>query len=170
MRVTVLILSLLLGALMFVQTVLVYGLGSAANDEGSSGSGAIGVFMCLLWLVAAAFVIPLPMVSVVAFAIAALLGFAVSGDFPDLAIWGGASLVLGVLSLLGWRGKRKGQREQAAERTRQMDRDNRMEAMMQQGFRPQMAASVGVMRCTQCGTDNPSSTRFCGNCGAQLVA
>lgn len=170
MRITVLILTLLLGAIMFFQTVLVYGLGSAVEDDGTSGSGAVGVFMCLLWLVAAAFVIPLPIVSVVAFAIAGLLGFAASGDFPDLAIWGGASVILALLSFLGFRGKRKDRREQSAERVRQADRDNRMESLLQQQGRPRMAMNEDVLRCAKCGADNRFGTRFCGNCGAQVAA
>lgn len=130
MRVTVLILSLLLGAVMFVQTFLVYGLSSAVDDQSSSQSGAVGLLMSLLWLVAAAFVIPLPIVSVIAFVIAGLFGFAASGDFSDLAMWGGISLVLALLSLFGWRGKRKGDLEARREKIRQLERDERLEEML----------------------------------------
>lgn len=165
MRVTVLILSLLLGAIMFIQTTLVSGLGSMADDEGTSQSGAVGVFMSLLWLIAAAFVIPFPMVSVIAFALAGLLGFAASGDFPDLAIWGGVSLVLGVLSLLGYRGKRRDRREQLAERARQQEQDNRMEQLVTQQRTPYPLMGAA---CRNCGAPNAQGTRFCGNCGQAL--
>lgn len=130
MRVTVLILGLLLGLVMFLQTMLVYGLSNAVDDTNSASAGAVGVLMALMWLVACAFVMPLPMVSVVVFAIAGLFGFAASGEFPDLGIWGGISLVLAVLSFFGWRGKRKDTRERQEEKARQAERDRMLEDML----------------------------------------
>jgi hypothetical protein len=132
MRITVLILTLILGAIMSAQTFLVYGLSSAVNDQGTSESGAVGLMMALLWLVAAAFVIPRPIVSVIAFVIAGLFGFAASGDFPDLAVWGGISLALALLSFFGWRGKRKDDLEARREKARQLERDQLMEEMMRE--------------------------------------
>lgn len=131
MRIAVLILGLLLGLLMFLQTLLVYGLSDAINDEASAQASAIGVVMALLWLVACAFVLPFPLVSVVAFAIAGLFGFAASGEFPDLAIWGSVSVVLAVMSIFGWRGKRKQDREVRAEKARQAERDAMLAQMVQ---------------------------------------
>lgn len=131
MRIAVLILGLLLGLLMFLQTLFVYGLSDALNDEASAQASAIGVMMALLWLVACAFVLPFPLVSVVAFAIAGLFGFAASGEFPDLAIWGGVSVVLAVMSIFGWRGKRKQDREVRAEKARQAERDAMLAQMVQ---------------------------------------
>src|SRR5690606_37587131 len=130
MRVTVLILGLLLGVVMFLQTMLVYGLSNAVDDTNSASAGAVGVLMALMWLVACAFVMPLPMVSVIVFAIAGLFGFAASGEFPDLGIWGGISLVLAVLSFFGWRGKRKDTRERQEEKARQAERDRMLEDML----------------------------------------
>lgn len=131
MRIAVLILGLLLGLLMFLQTLFVYGLSDALNDEASAQASAIGVVMALLWLVACAFVLPFPLVSVVAFAIAGLFGFAASGEFPDLAIWGSVSVVLAVMSIFGWRGKRKQDREVRAEKARQAERDAMLAQMVQ---------------------------------------
>ncbi|HEV2529713.1 MAG TPA: zinc ribbon domain-containing protein [Thermomicrobiales bacterium] len=126
--------------------------------------------MALIWLVAAAFVLPLPMVSVVLFVIAGVLGFAASGDFPDLAVWGGISLVLALLSLFGWRGKRKERRERQVERARQTERDDRMEQLLtQQRNQPTFTPVMGSA-CPSCGHPNPDGTRFCGNCGQTLVA
>lgn len=130
MRVTVLILGLLLGVVMFLQTMLVYGLSNAVDDTNSASAGAVGVLMALMWLVACAFVMPLPMVSVIVFAIASLFGFAAAGEFPDLGIWGGISLVLAVLSFFGWRGKRKDTRERQEEKARQAERDRMLEDML----------------------------------------
>lgn len=132
MRVTVLIIGLLLGAVMFLQTFLVNVLGQAGNDENIEQAAAVGVFMSLLWLVACAFVLPVPVVSVVLFAIASIFGFAASGEFPDLGIWGGVSMGLAVLSLLGWRGKRNDRRTVELDKARQDERDARMETLLQQ--------------------------------------
>ena len=130
MRIAVLILGLLLGLLMFLQTLLVYSLSDAINDEASAQASAIGVLMALLWLVACAFVLPFPMVSVVGFAVAGVLGFAAAGEFADLGLWGGVSVALAVMAFFGWRGKRKQDRDARAEKTRQGERDAMLERMM----------------------------------------
>lgn len=86
--------------------------------------------MALLWLIACAFVLPLPMVSIVLFAFAGILGFAEAGEFPDLGMWGGISLALALLSFFGWRGKRKEARERREELARQANHDKMLEDMM----------------------------------------
>ena len=50
-----------------------------------------------------------PMVSVISFAIAAVLGFAAGAttDFSDMSIWGGVAAVLAVMSFFGHRGLKK---------------------------------------------------------------
>jgi hypothetical protein len=107
MRVTVLILALVLGAIMAAQSLLGYGVSGIAGNAALGGATAVGLLVALLWLVAAALVIPLPLVSCLLFVAGGLLGFAVSADFPDMAVWGGASLTLAALSFFGWRGKRR---------------------------------------------------------------
>jgi hypothetical protein len=113
-RIAVLILGLILGAIMFLQTSLVAGLSGVAGDEATNTAGGGGIIMALLWLIGCALVIPIPLVSVAAFVLAGIIGFAFSADFPDLAAWGGVSLVLAVLSFIGWWGKRRGERREAA--------------------------------------------------------
>ena len=133
MRIAVLILGLILGAIMFFQTFVAYALSSAVDMENESVASAGGLFMALLWLVGCALVIPVPLISVAAFGFAAIMGFALSADFPDLAIWGGASLVLAAMSLLGWFGKRRAARRErvraeVAARERQADIDRAVAA------------------------------------------
>lgn len=147
MRIAVLILGLLLGAIMFFQTFLSYTLSSAVDLEGQSESSAVGLFMALLWLLACALVFPLPLVSAIVFAIAGLLGFAASGDFPDLAYWGGASLVLAALSLFGWFGKRRAARR---ERIREATKEAEQRAAMDRAVAAGIAAATG--RATDAGT------------------
>lgn len=46
-----------------------------------------------------------------------------SADFPDLAVWGGISLVPATLSFFGWLGRRKERRRFKVEREQQAARD-----------------------------------------------
>jgi len=170
MRIAVLIIGLLLGLLMFLQTFVVAAQGDAANDDKTSEAAAVGLLMALLWLAACALVIGFPRVSIVLFAIAGLLGFAASGNFSDLAIWGGASFVLAGMSFLGHRGKRK---QQAKERER--DEMIRQGALAQQQLVHQFAtqgssAFAQERPCNQCGVPNNANARFCGNCGVALAS
>lgn len=167
MRIAVLIIGLLLGAVMFLQTFLLNALGQASQDKATEEAAAGGLFMAVLWLVACGLVLPLPMVSVILFSVAGVIGLALSGDFRDLAIWGGISIALAVLSFFGWLGKRKQQRELRAERARQLERDQRMETMLQQQSRPQPTSYQ--IPCPSCERLNSSGTRFCGNCGTLLA-
>src|SRR4051794_19130195 len=98
MRIAVLILGLVLGGIMFFQTFLVTSLSGLSKTPGATYSaGSTGLVMAILWLIAVALVIPVPLVSVIAFVLAGILGYANSTHFPDLAVWGGASLVLALL-------------------------------------------------------------------------
>jgi hypothetical protein len=113
MRIAVLILGLVLGVIMFFQTFLVTSLSGLSKTPGATYSaGSIGLVMAVLWLIGVALVIPVPLVSVVAFVLAGILGYANSTHFSDLAVWGGASIILAVLSLIGWFTKRRGTRRQ----------------------------------------------------------
>lgn len=176
MRIAVLIIGLLLGAIMFFQTFLGSMLSSVADDEAAGTAAAAGLIMALLWLVACGLVLPFPMVSVVLFALAASLGFANSADFPDLAWWGGVSLALAVMSLLGWRGKRKEKRESAEARLEQFNRDQRLESILQQQqselrqLRPQPEPLTFPNFCPACKHRNEQSAKYCAECGTALTA
>jgi hypothetical protein len=162
MRIAVLIIGLVLSVGLFIQSVLVAGLSDAANDEASQSAGAVGVLMALLWVVACGLVIPVPIASVVLFVLAGLAGFAASGEFTDLAYWGGVSLVLAAFSFLGHRGKRKQQRKED-------ERDELMRRMagniQAANMRPAPAPSGPDVRCPQCGNRVDTNQRFCGTCG-----
>jgi len=125
MRVAVLIIGLLLGLAMFLQTLIVFAGSSATEQEDLAGSAAIGVLMAVLWLIACALVIGFPMVSVVLFAIAGIFGLlaASTSEFTDLYMWAVVSFALALMSWFGWRGKRKADRKQA-------ERDARMDALL----------------------------------------
>lgn len=172
MRLAVLIIGLLLGLLMFIQTVLVGALSSAGGSDANAQAAASGFLAAILWLIACAFVIPFPLVSVVAFAIAALFSFgaAARSDYEDQYIWGIVALILMSLSFLGWMGKRRERRTAKAEKLAQADRDARYEQLLvRQQTQSREQAVPGVV-CHACGTVSPTGTRFCGNCGANLAA
>ncbi|HEU0114608.1 MAG TPA: hypothetical protein VFQ80_08025, partial [Thermomicrobiales bacterium] len=171
MRIATLILGLVLGAFLFVQTFLVYALSGAANDQATSDAGAVGLLMALLWLVACALAIPLPQVSTGIFALAALFGLTAgaSSKFSDLTIWGVASLLLAAFSFFGWIGKRKSARreretrEQMAAHAAQLQFATHAALLAAQTNAASAAQSPmqtsllpsGAERCQACGAQNP---------------
>ena len=185
MRIAVLILGLLLGLLMFFQTFVVYALSGAASQQSMSEAGAVGLLMAVLWLIACALVIPIPLVSTIVFLVAGLLGVAAAGSskFSDLSIWGGISFILAVLSFIGWVGKRRGERR-AEQRHQELLAAARGGSLNSPNFTQPLTmstaqgspAAAGIVNqplgqvvgpyCTNCGTQNPVAARFCANCGA----
>lgn len=109
MRIAVLIIGLGLVMIIGFQSCTVMVGSEMAQDDATSGAGAVGILMALLFLLGAAFAMGVPKASMVLFAIAALLGFGMgsSSEFSDLTIWGSVSLVLAILSYFGSREKRK---------------------------------------------------------------
>ncbi len=185
MRVATLVIGLILVIGLFIQSVLISGLSDMANDEDTGTAAAVGVLMALIWVFGCALVIPAPRVAMILFALAGVVGFAASGNFPDLAFWGGVSFVLALFSLLGWRGKRKTDR-------REEERDALIRkaagaqlmtaqstAFMAQGMssgrmessQPPVPAAIPAARtCELCGASNGEAARFCANCGQSFAA
>jgi len=93
---------------------------SAADQKAAEeleGAGGIGLFAALLWLVAAAFVLSKPRVSMWVFGVAGLLcllGGATS-EFTDLWGWAVASFAFAAMS---WRGIKEKVDKDAEERSR----------------------------------------------------
>lgn len=130
MRIAVLIIGLLLGLLVFLQSFVIAALG---GDSDIGAGGAVGLIVAIMWLLACGLVIGFPRVSMVIFLVAGLFAFigATSG-YTDLNLWGSASLILAAMSFFGWRGKREQDREREAERERQHHRDRMLVEMMRQ--------------------------------------
>lgn len=179
MRYAVLIIGLVLTVGLFSQALLGNALMSIADDEAGQEATSIGLVMSLVWLIACGLVIPKPRISMVLFLLAALVGAAGWSSFPDLQFWSAASVVLGLMAYLGYRGKRK---DEAKER----ERDELLRQMA--GYQAAMAGGhpQGVIHeaqyrttqpaaiadrpstrlCRSCGEPNPIGSRFCANCGA----
>lgn len=170
MRIATLIIGLLLGLMLFIQSFTV-GMFSetAVVDDTTSTAGAAGLMMALLWLLACALVIPLPQVSFPIFLVSAIIGLTVpTGEFGDLRFHGAAAILLTVLAFFGWRGKRKERRTFKLEKARQEERDARMEQLLRQQVQAQQSSAQ--FPCPTCQRLNPVNVRYCGNCGTPLVA
>jgi hypothetical protein len=109
MRIVVLSSGLVLGVVMFIQTVLIAGLNSAVGDDNAATTETVGGVMSVMWLVACAMVLAFPMISTGIFGLAGLVGLTVgaSSGFTDVLIWGLIALVLAIMSFLGWRDKNR---------------------------------------------------------------
>jgi hypothetical protein len=103
------IIALVLMVVIGAQSCTVYLGGSVLEQQRTSEGGAVGILITLLFLVGGAFALPFPLVSLIAFLAAGLLGLAAGATTPftDLTIWGVVALVLAVLSFLGLREKRR---------------------------------------------------------------
>lgn len=113
MRIAVLIIGLIAGALLFFQSLTVNALSGLAQNESTSEASAVGIGIAFFWLIACGLVIPVPRISMVIFGLSGLLAFAGAGSFPDLMMWGALSFVLAIGSYLGYRGKRKADQKEA---------------------------------------------------------
>lgn len=125
MRLATLIIALVLMVVLGAQSCaavvggeIAESLSTAAEDKKEaddlSSGGAIGLLVALLWLVAAAFVLAKPRVSMWLFGIAAvfcLLGG--STGFTDLYVWAVVSIVF---ALMSWRGTKEKMRDEETRR------------------------------------------------------
>lgn len=104
MRIAVLIIALCLTMIVGLQSCAVMVGGNMTANDDLAGGGALGILLAFLFVLGAAFAMGLPRVSMVLFGIAALIGLiAASTGFTDMAIWGGVSAVLALMSFFGYR-------------------------------------------------------------------
>lgn len=164
MRIATLIISLLIGLLLFIQSFGILALSDA--ESATYGAGAVGLIMAFMWLLGAGLVLAFPMASGILFGLSAVLGLLVpTGAFGDLRFHGGVAVVLMVMAALGYRDKQKQDREKQDERIKQEERDALMARMVQS----QERIAYGRM-CRACGMTNDPNVKFCGECGAQMPA
>ena len=144
MRIATLIIGLLLSVGLFIQSLTVASLGDAINTEDDGAAGGGGIVMSLMWVVASALVIAVPVVSMILFVLAGIIGLAVgsSTDFKDLQVWAFVSFVLAVFSFFGWRGKKKQQAKEAV-------RDSQLQQSL--AAQQQMAAQLHYLQQQQQG-------------------
>jgi hypothetical protein len=111
-RIATMIITLFLMLIVGLQSCVGSAGGSITSNEKMSQGGAIGMLVALLWLIAAAFVIGVPWVSLLLFAISAVFALAAGATTPytDLTIWGVVALALALFSILGIREKNRKRR------------------------------------------------------------
>ena len=109
MRIAVLIIALILGFIVGLQSCTVAGLSGITQNETTSQAASMGVFVALLFIIGAAFSLNLPKISVGAFGLAAVFAFGANaiGDFGDMQVWGFVAVILGAMSYFGVRELRK---------------------------------------------------------------
>lgn len=173
MRIVVLIIGLLVGLLLFLQsfTIGIFSDTSAISDV-TATAGGVGLLMALMWLFASAMVIPFPQVSTFVFLVTVPMGlFVPTGEFKDIRFHGVVAIVLTLMSFSGWCGKRKQAREKALELQAQRERDMRMEALLRQSHQAAQPSVSSQMKsfCPSCGSQNDAGNRFCASCGTSLV-
>jgi hypothetical protein len=100
------IIGILLGLLVFLQSCTVATTAHLVSDGAATQAGSVGIFVGLLFLIGGAFSFGLPLIATIIFAMAALLAFAVSGDFSDMMIWGIVSAALAAMAFFAWRSGR----------------------------------------------------------------
>ena len=171
MRIAVLIIGLVLGAVILVQSFSVGVLSEIGNNEKNADAGAAGLWVAILWIIGSALAIAFPMASVVLFLLASALAFSVAGstDYADMWVWGSFGIALAVFSFFGWRGKVRDRRNAQAERQRQLERDDRLEQLLVARDASVAGESPsGFVTCPSCGYENALGTKFCPECGNGL--
>lgn len=103
MKIAVGIIGIGVSIFVMLQAMAVAGLGGLSEEETMRQAGSVSILAAFLMFIAAAFTFGLPKVGGVIFIISAILAFLVSGDFPDMAIWGSLGIILGVLAVLAGR-------------------------------------------------------------------
>jgi hypothetical protein len=174
MRIAVVLLGLLIGLLLVWQSATIGIFNETPTiDATTAVAGGAGLAMALLWLLASALVIPLPMVSVLLFGLTIPPGLIVpTGEFADLRFHGIVAVVLTAMSLIGWHEKRELDREREEDLQRQ--RNQFLHMVMYQHHQAQRQRNenhrraTGGVFCTTCGVQAEISKRFCGDCGTPL--
>ena len=105
MRVATMIIGMCLAIVLMAQSCMVFVGGELLTEESLSQGGAVGLFLGLLFLIGSAFALKIPKVSIVVFAIGAVLGFTAGAttEFADMTLWGVAAVILSILSFAGHR-------------------------------------------------------------------
>jgi hypothetical protein len=107
MKVATCIIGLIVGLLVLMQSCTLTGAASLWQNAALTEAGQVGMLAGMLYFVGGAFAFGVPLVSAIVFGLAAIIGFAVSGEFNDMQIWAIIALALGAMSVWSWRSARK---------------------------------------------------------------
>jgi hypothetical protein len=109
MRIAVMIIALAVSLILLLQSCAVGVGGSLQGTESLKEGAAIGVMLAFCYIVGAAFVIKLPIISIVVFAFGAVIAISTgyNSGFTDLKVWGWLAAIFAVLSYFGHREKKR---------------------------------------------------------------
>lgn len=99
MKIAVGIIGLVLSMIALLQSCTITGLSNLANNNSVGEAGALGVLTSLLMFFGGAFSFGLPKVARVMFVLSFVVSIPARKAFPDMWVWGIASLILGLLLL-----------------------------------------------------------------------
>lgn len=105
MRVAVMIIALCLVMIIGLQSCAAGVVSMFREDEATGDAATFGVFLAFFFVVGAALVWKFPRASAAIFLLSGGLAIALgmNGEFKDLAVWGGVSIALGLMSVAGHR-------------------------------------------------------------------
>jgi len=115
-RIAVLVIGAPLAVLIFLQGCTASALEQSIDREDAVGGW--GVIIGFTFLVASGLAISFPLASAIVFGLSAIVAFLVAAgtSYNDMAIWGIVGVILALMALVGWRGKKREDARKATER------------------------------------------------------
>ena len=107
MKIAIGIIGIMLGVLVLLQSCTVGTASHMLGDTATGDAGSLGILAGLLMFIGGAFAFGLPIVSTITFALAGLIAFAGSAEFPDLKVWGFAAFAMALMAFFAWRSAKK---------------------------------------------------------------
>jgi hypothetical protein len=115
MRIAVMIIALAVSIFIVLQSCAIGVGGTLLNSQSLKEGAAIGLLLAFLYVLGAAFAIGVPLISTAMFAVGALIAIPIGWRTgSDLQVWGWLSAILAVLSIFGFREKRRKQQRGGA--------------------------------------------------------
>jgi len=101
------IISLVLGVIILLQSVIVEFGGTVFGEKSASQGGSVGILVALLFIIGGAFAFRLPKVAMIFSIIACIFAIAVGSTttFKDMIIWGVLALIFAIMEYFAGRKK-----------------------------------------------------------------
>ena len=168
LRVGLTAVTLLLGFLMLVQTVVAR---LVSGSPGADEVAALGAIMALPWLLSAMLVGPAPRYAAMLLCLAGIVGVADRAAPLDLRVWGGIAFFLALLclgaSMADGRAVSRAVPAVGIVPPGPVVVPERASVTSQQPM--PSAPSVGQAACPVCGAENAPAARFCYACGVAMA-